>query len=132
MRVRLKRCDSLEVAAAFCGVPRKHLLAWIELGRAGDPLYTPFVDMVDEENSALSSMVMDRIFEEAFDNKNFAAITFLYNNRLKRHEERMAKKIEEIEDRIDAEEAASSATKLSDEELQALEDKVTATQDDLH
>lgn len=128
IRVRLQRCDSLEVAAACAGVPRKHLIAWIECARRGDPEYVEFIDMVDKEQASLSSTILERIYEEAFENKNFAALTFLYNNRLKRHEERMAKKIEEIEDRIEAEEAAGP-TKLSEEELQALEDKVAAAQE---
>lgn len=124
--MRLQRCDSLEVAAAFSGVPRKHLIAWIEAGRRGESEYTAFIDMVDEENSKMSAQVLERVYEEAFENKNFAALTFLYNTRLKRHEERMSKKIEEIEDRIDAEEAASGTSKLSEAELQALEEKVSA------
>lgn len=126
IRVRLQRCDSLEVAAALSGVPRKHLIAWVEAGRKGEPEYLKFIDMVDEENSKLSAEVIERVYEEAFENKNFAALTFLYNTRLKRHEERMAKKLEEVEDRIEAEEAASGVTKLSEEELQALEEKVVA------
>lgn len=126
IRIRLSRCDSLEVAAALSGVPRKHLIAWVESGRKGESEYTKFIDMVDAENAKLSNQVLERVYEEAFENRNFAALTFLYNNRLKRHEERMAKKIEEIEDRIDAEEAAGAVTKLSEEELQALEDKVVA------
>jgi len=128
IRERLKRCDSLEVAAAYSGVPRKHLLAWIEAGRRGEAEYLEFIDMVDAEQASMSSEILERIYTEAFENKNFAALTFLYNNRLKRHEERMAKKIEEIEDRIDAEEAASATTKLSEEELQALEDKIVSEQ----
>lgn len=130
IRMRLQKFDSLEVAAALSGVPRKHLIAWIEAGRRGDPEFVAFVDMVDEENSKLSSEVLERIYEEAFENKNFAALTFLYNNRLKRHEERMAKKIEEVEDRIEAEESASGATKLSEDELQALEEKVSTQNDE--
>ena len=129
IRVRLQQCDSLEVAAALSGVPRKHLIAWVEAGRRGDPEYVKFIDMIDEENAKLSANVLERIYEEAFENKNFAALTFLYNNRLKRHEERMAKKLEEIEDRIEAEEAAGGTTKLSEEELQALEEKVAAQND---
>lgn len=126
IRERLRRFDSLEVAAAMSGVPRKHLLFWVEEGRKGEPEFVKFIDMVDEEQAKMSSDVMERVFEEAFGNKNFAALTFLYNNRLKRHEERMAKKIEEVEDRIEAEAAAGAATKLSEEELKALEEKVSA------
>jgi hypothetical protein len=100
MRMRLQKCDSLETAAAVVGIPRKHLLAWIEAGRRGEPDYVAFVDMIDRENANLSKQILERVYEEAFDNRNFTALKFLYDNRLKRHEERIAKKIEEVEDRI--------------------------------
>lgn len=121
IRGYLQKLQPLDVAAMLAGVPRTVLLSWVEDGRKGLSEYTPFVDMVDEEHAKLSELVLKDIYSMAFEDRNFNALTFLYKTRLQHSENRLRKKLDAIEDRIEAESAASTGNVLTEEELAEIE-----------
>lgn len=131
MREKLQRCAFIETAASMAGIPKKHLLSWIERGRAGDPEYSPFVDMIDEENAKLSAMIWENVYRESVERQNFTATQFIFKHRLEHHEKRLQEKIDKIEDRLE-EEVAAGAVPLSEEELTAMEERVAAELEKVH
>jgi len=110
MRSKLASCATIEIAAARAKIPQKALLVWIELGMRGLPEYTPFTDMIEEEYVNLSEGIIKHFYEKAFVERDTGAMKFLYENRIKKHEERFQKKLEALQDKLDAEVAASSHT----------------------
>lgn len=100
-RRQLERCVFIENAALVAGIPRKSLLLWIELGRAGHPEFTPVVQLIDEVNAKLSAEVVEPFFKAAFEDGNLDALKFLYNARFKEQESRFNKKMWEAEDKGD-------------------------------
>jgi hypothetical protein len=100
LKERLKQCVFLEHAAALAGVPRRVLQEWILRGRAGDPNFVPFVDMIDLQLAELSDSLTSPIVDAARTG-NLQASMWLYAQRIKPHEERALKKQFELEDRLE-------------------------------
>jgi hypothetical protein len=125
IRLNLAKGVFLETACVLAGVPVTCLLYWIEQGRLGEPEFVRFVDMIDTENSKLAKEIFEFMHEQAFTERNFKAFKFLYDNRCKHRETRLQEKIDQIEDRIEAEVVTATVSVLSDEELAELEARVT-------
>ena len=81
--------------------------------------------MIDTENSKLAKEIMDYMYDRAFTERDFKAMKFLYENRLKHREQRVQNKIDAIEDRIEKEVVLATGSVLSEEELTELEARVT-------
>jgi len=124
IKLNLSRGVFLETACALAGVPIACLLYWIEQGRLGEVEFMRFTDMVDSENSKLAKEIMDFMYDQAFTNRDFKAMKFLYENRLKHREKRVQEKIDKIEDRIEAETVMATSSVLTEEELTELEANV--------
>lgn len=125
IRLNLAKGVFLETACALAGIPLPCLLDWIEKGRLGEPEYVRFIDMIDSENSKLAKEVIDYMYNRAFTERDFKAMRWLYENRLKHREQRVQNKIDAIEDRIEKEVVLATGSVLSEEELTELEARVT-------
>lgn len=100
LKVRLQQCIFIEHAAALSGIPKRVLSEWILQGRAGHPDFAAFVDMLDEQLAELSSTLVTPIVEAA-KSGNLQASMWLFNQRIRPHEERSLKKQFEVEDRLE-------------------------------
>jgi hypothetical protein len=100
LKRRLRQVLFIEHAAALAGIPKRVLNEWILQGRAGNPEFTSFVDMIDQQLAELSETILSPIVEAA-SSGNLQASTFLYNVRIKPHEERALKKQFAAEDELE-------------------------------
>lgn len=132
VKTNLGAGNTVDTAAALAGVPQRVLLFWIEQGKRGEPEFVEFLSMIEEANTALSKLVLEDIYQRAFKDRELAAVQFLYKNRLQRGHERFAKKVEEMEDRIEADAVAGVGTVHSEEDLAALEEKLSNDPDARH
>ena len=98
LRLHLKNALFIEMAAVLSKISPADLLEWFRRALAGDPDFTPVLDMYLEETALLAKAVMAPIFKKAFEDKDMAALQFIYNNRIKRHESRFLDKLEQVED----------------------------------
>jgi hypothetical protein len=98
LRLHLKNALFIEMAAVLSQISPNDLLEWFRRALAGDPDFTPVLDMYLEETALLAKAVMAPIFKKAFEDKDMEALKFIYNNRIKRHESRFLDKLERQED----------------------------------
>lgn len=100
LKKELRRCLFIEHAASLAGIPKRVLNEWILRGRAGHPDYVPFTDMLDDQLAELSTALVSPIVQAA-QGGNLQASMWLYNQRIKPHEDRALKRQFEVEDRLD-------------------------------
>lgn len=120
----LRKCATVEIAAILSGIPRKTIYEWIKLGRQGHSEYTAVTDLIDHQTAQLSEAILAPIREEALENKNLSALQFLYKVRIQPHETRWNKKIDKMEEELDAADSLSDAP--SEENVEAAEARVLA------
>lgn len=99
LKERLRQCLFIEHAAALAGIPKRVLTEWILRGRAGDPQFVPFVEMLDQQLAELSDDILTPIVEAA-KHGSVKASMWLYDHRIRPHEERALKRQFDMEDRI--------------------------------
>lgn len=128
----LEKGNTIDTAAALAGVPRRHLLYWIEQGRLGETGFVPFVNMLDDQHTKLSQFVLEDIYARAFKDRDLAAIQFLYKHRLQKQAESFQQKVMELEDKIESEAALGTGNVLSADELAELEASVEQEEDARH
>lgn len=116
--------DSPEFAAVNCGIPRKLLLQWVTLGRAGHADFVPLVDMMDRANSRLANELVSPILAAAREG-NLQAIQWLWKVRVDPQVKRFEKKLSEIEDAADAN-AIDMGVDQPEEDVAAAEARVLA------
>lgn len=98
---RLDQNLSLEHAAAFAGVPRHVIREWVAQGRAGNPKFYPFVELLDIKLAQQAAKLL-RPITDAADDGNLKAAMWLYGLRVSPYEDRARRKEWELEDRISA------------------------------
>jgi hypothetical protein len=121
----------LEHAAALSGIPRRVLNAWIEQGRAGQPDFQPFVDLIDQQLAELADELVSPIVEAARGG-NLKASMWIYDHRIKPYEDRALKKQFEAEDRFEERErevVAEVSSAEADELAARVMAQLTASQD---
>lgn len=127
IKASLRRCLPLDMACAIAGFKARNAVKWLELGYAGDPEYVPFYEMWEEAKRELAEPLWDEVVNQAFKERSLAALQMLYKARLQDDDNRLAKKIAAMQDRVDANQAeASAGTAESPEDLAELEAKLIA------
>lgn len=118
LRLHLKNALFIEMAAVLSKISPADLLEWFRRALAGDPDFTPVLDMYLEETALLAKAVMAPIHKKAFEDHDMEALKFIYNNRIKRHESRFLDKLERVEDeRTKALAEGSSGFSLTPEQV---------------
>lgn len=100
LKRRLQTCIFLEHACALAGIPKRVLSEWILQGRAGNPAFLPFVEMIDLQLAELSETLQSPIIEAARDG-NIQASMWLFNQRVKPFEDHAIKRRLQQEDEIE-------------------------------
>jgi hypothetical protein len=118
----------------LAGIPQRVLSQWILRGRAGDPLFVEFVDMLDQQLAEMSSELLSPVVEAARSG-NLQASMWIYNTRVKPFEDHAVKKLlaatDAVEQRqleIEAEQDNASADDLAAQLMQQMTAGATATE----